>query len=136
MRRERVRPDRVTSPKDQRLVLIVGGLLCVGLAVLGWILPIVPATPFLILAAWCFAHSSPRLHRWLIGNRLFGRYLRDYEEGRGLPWTWKAGSLLLVWGSVAVSAVFIARTAWLRLLLVAMALGTTWYTLRLPTRRG
>ncbi len=106
-----------------------------GLAVLGWVLPVVPATPFLILAAWCFARSSPRLHRWLRGNRLFGRLLRDYEEGRGLPWTWKAGMLILIWGSVAFSMAFVARAPWLRLLLSAIALGVTVHILRLPTRR-
>ncbi|MEW6216612.1 MAG: YbaN family protein [Candidatus Bipolaricaulota bacterium] len=125
----------MASPRARRLVLTACGLLCVGLAVLGWILPIMPATPFLLLAAWCFARSSPRLHRWLHGNRLFGRYLRDYEEGRGLPWTWKAATLALIWGSVAFSATFIARATWLRLLLGVTTLGMTWHILRLPTRR-
>lgn len=102
---------------------------------LSWILPILPATPFLLLAAWFFARSSPRLQRWLHENRLFGRYLRDWAEGRGLPWTWKAGTVALIWGSVAFSATFIARATWLRALLAAIALGVTWYIVRLPTRR-
>ncbi len=125
----------MASPRVRRLILTACGLLCVGLAVLGWILPIMPATPFLLLAAGCFARSSPRLHRWLHENRLFGRYLRDYEGGRGLPWTWKAGTLALIWGSVALSATFVARAMWLRLLLGAVALGVSWHILRLPTRR-
>ncbi len=118
-----------------RRLLVLAGLLCVGLAVLGWILPIMPATPFLLLAAWLFARSSPRLHRWLRENRLFGRMIRDYEDGRGLHWTWKVGSLLLIWGSVAFSLAFIARAWWLRLLVLGMAAGVSWHLLRLPTRR-
>lgn len=123
------------TPRTGRLLFTICGLLCLGLAILGWIFPILPATPFLLLAAWLFSRSSPRLHRWLRENRLFGRYLRDYEEGRGLPWTWKAGTLLLIWGSVAFSALFIARAWWLRLLLAAIAIGMTAHILLLPTRR-
>ncbi|MBC7220638.1 YbaN family protein [Candidatus Bipolaricaulota bacterium] len=119
----------------RRLILTACGLLCVGLAVLGWILPIMPATPFLLLAAGCFARSSPRLHRWLHENRLFGRYLRDYAEGRGISPILKAGTIALIWGSVALSATFVARAMWLRLLLGAVALGVSWHILRLPTRR-
>lgn len=118
-----------------RRLLVLAGLLCVGLAVLGWILPIMPATPFLLLAAWLFARSSPRLHRWLRENRLFGRMIRDYEDGRGLPWTWKAGTLLLIWGSVGLSLALVARAWWLRLLVLGMAAGVSWHLLRLPTRR-
>lgn len=124
----------MASPRTKRRLLTGCGLLCLGLAVLGWILPIVPATPFLLLGAWCFARSSPRLHRWLRENRLFGRYLRDYEDGRGVPRTWKVGTLALIWGSVALSAALVARATWLRLLLAAIALGMTWRILRLPTR--
>lgn len=94
-----------------------------------------PGTLFFLLAAWCFARGSPRLHRWLFENRLFGRYLRDYDEGRGLPWTWKVATLALIWGSAAFSATIVARATWLRLLIGAIALGTTWHILRLPTRR-
>ncbi len=125
----------MASPHPPRLVLVGCGLLCLALAVVGGILPIVPTTPFLLLAAWCFARSSPRLHAWLRENRQFGRYLRDYEDGRGLPWTWKAGTLVLIWGSVAFSATLIARATWLRALLVAIAAGVSWHILRLPTRR-
>ena len=106
-----------------------------GLAILGWILPVLPATPFLLLAAWLFARSSPRLHRWLHENRLFGRYLRDYAEGRGLSPALKAGTIALIWGSVAFSAAVVARAAWMRALLAAVTVGMTWHILRLPTRR-
>lgn len=64
----------------QRPIFLVGGILCVALATLGLFLPLLPTTPFLLLAAWCFSHSSERLHGWLRGQRVFGPILRDWEE--------------------------------------------------------
>lgn len=109
--------------------------MCTGLAILGFILPIVPATPFLLLAAWCFARSSHRFHRWLLGHRWFGQYIRDYQSGRSIPRIVKVGTILLLWTSVITSALLVAEAAWMRALLLAVALGVTWHVARLPTRR-
>ena len=58
------------------------GILFVVLGAIGAVLPLLPTTPFVLVAAWCFARSSPRLHRWLLESRLFGPMLRDWEENR------------------------------------------------------
>lgn len=58
------------------------GLLFVGIGAVGAVLPLLPTTPFILLAAWCFARSSPRLHGWLMTSELFGPLLRDWEEKR------------------------------------------------------
>lgn len=61
------------------LWLALGGMF-LGLGLLGVVLPVLPTTPFLLLAAGCFARSSPRLHGWLLGHRLFGPPIRNWEE--------------------------------------------------------
>jgi uncharacterized membrane protein YbaN (DUF454 family) len=61
------------------LWLAMGGLF-LGLGLLGVVLPVLPTTPFLLLAAGCFAKSSPRLHGWLLSHRLFGPPIRNWEE--------------------------------------------------------
>ncbi len=106
-----------------------------GLAILGSILPIVPTTPFLLLAAWCFARSSPRFHRWFLGNRWFGQYIRDYQSGRGIPRIVKVGTILLLWASIITSALLVVEATWMRALLIAVAAGVTWHVARLPTLR-
>lgn len=68
-----------------RLLYLAAGLVSLAVGVAGIVLPLVPTTPLVLLAAYCFARSSRRLHGWLIGHPRFGRYVSDFESGRGIP---------------------------------------------------
>ena len=85
----------------RRKLWIAAGLVFTGIAVLGVALPILPTTPFLLLASWCFARSSPRLQAWLRQSKLFGPMLADWERERGVRLPVKVGAL----GSVALAIV-------------------------------
>jgi hypothetical protein len=85
----------------RRKLWIAAGLVFTGIAVLGVALPILPTTPFLLLASWCFARSSPRLQAWLRQSKLFGPMLADWERERGVSLPVKVGAL----GSVALAIV-------------------------------
>ncbi len=121
-----------------RLLLISFGLISVGFGIVGAFIPVLPTTPFLLLAAACFARSSARLHRWLHENRLFGRYLRDYREGRGLPLGHVIVTLTLLWGGIGYSAFSVvpADQLWLRLVLLAIAVAVTVHILRVSRRKN
>ncbi|EIM37390.1 hypothetical protein PGS1_09345 [Enterobacter cloacae subsp. cloacae GS1] len=69
----------------QRTILIIIGWLAVVLGTLGVVLPLLPTTPFILLAAWCFARSSPRFHHWLLYRSWFGGYLRHWQKHRAMP---------------------------------------------------
>jgi uncharacterized membrane protein YbaN (DUF454 family) len=68
-------------PAPLRLLLAVFALLCIALGVVGIFVPGMPTTVFIIIAAWAAARSSPRLHAWLMGHRLFGPLLRNWQDG-------------------------------------------------------
>ncbi|MBU1242632.1 YbaN family protein [Myxococcota bacterium] len=121
----------------RRALLIAAGLLCVALATAGVFLPILPTTPFLLLAAACFARSSERLYRWLHENRWFGPFLTRYRAGLGIPLLSKLMILMLLWITLAASA-FLAmpdRLWWVRLILLAVGAGVTTHLLWIPTYR-
>jgi uncharacterized protein len=118
----------------RRSLLIAAGLLSTALAVLGIFLPLLPTVPLLLLAAACFARSSPRCHAWLREHRHFGPVLAAYQDGEGIPRRAKVTALLLIWTSIPLSVLFLVDATWLRLLLVLVALAVTLYLLWLPTR--
>ncbi len=116
-----------------RLMLIAAGMICVGLGALGIILPGLPTTPFLLLAAYCFARSSERFHSWLLNHRWFGGYVRNFEQGRGMTRKAKAGTLLLMWLSFGVTIIFFVPVLWGQVGMFLLAIAVSTYLLRLPT---
>lgn len=118
-----------------RNLLIVGGTISVVLALVGIVVPLLPTTPFLLLAAACYARSSDRFHRWLLSNRLFGSYIRNYREGRGMPAREKAVTLVLLWLTILVTAILFLEVWWGRLILLAVAAVVTSHILRIKTAR-
>jgi uncharacterized membrane protein YbaN (DUF454 family) len=125
------------SPKSylsiQRWLLIIIGLIAVGVATVGIFVPLLPTTPFYLLAAACFFRSSDRLYRWLIGNKWCGPYIRNYREHRAIPRHAKIIALILLWGTIGHAVLAVLGHLWLRILLVAIAAGVTVYLLRLKT---
>lgn len=116
-----------------KIWLNVIGCIAVLLAVLGVFLPLLPTTPFLLLASACFARGSERLHRWLLNNKLFGEYLRNVESGRGIPLRAKITAIALLWASLAFSLFEVQGLA-LKGVLIAVGVGVTIYLARfVPT---
>lgn len=103
----------------KRVLLIILGWICVVLATLGVVLPLLPTTPFLLLAGWCFARSSPRFHHWLLHRSWFGSYLRHWQQHRALPKGAKPKAVALILVTFAVSIYFVPLL-WVRILLLCM----------------
>jgi uncharacterized protein len=123
----------MTNAALRRGFLVAIGLSAVGLGTLGVFVPLLPTTPFLLLAAACFIRSSDRLYDWLIHHRWFGSYIRNYREHGAITPAAKIVSLTLLWSTIGYSAAFVARAWWLRGLLAVIAVGVTSHLLILKT---
>lgn len=119
----------------KKTLLIIAGSLCVALSILGMVLPVLPTTPFLLLAAICYERSSPRFYNWLITNRWFGKYIRNYRGGRGIPLREKLVTLVILWASIGYGVVYVTENLWLRIILIGVASGVTIHLTRVKTLR-
>lgn len=122
-------------PAWERALWVVGGLVFVAVGAVGVVVPGLPTTPMLLLAAACFARSSPRLYHWLLTNRTFGPLIADYRAGRGVSRRVKASALSMMGLFVAFALLVPLRGRPAPSLAVALAaLVGAAYVLRLPTR--
>lgn len=110
-----------------KILLITCGTISVALGVLGLFLPLLPTTPFLLLAAACYARSSEKLYDWLLGNRWFGEYIRNYRERKGIPLKRTAVAIALLWLTIGYTAIVAVSLLWVRIILLAIACGVTFH---------
>ena len=119
-----------------RSALLVIGWLAVLLGVIGIFLPVLPTTPFLLLAAACFVRSSRRFYDWLVMHPRLGPWFRDYLEGNGIPLKAKIYAIATMWLSIGVSC-WLVPFIWARAGMLVSATLVTLYILRqrtLPAR--
>ena len=114
-----------------RLLFALLGGLSLGLGVLGAFLPVLPTTPFVLLSAFCFGKSSPRVHAWLVNHRWFGGMIRDWQTHRGLRPHVRRRALWLMAASFTLS-IYLVPLWWVRGLLVLTFMVLALWMLRLP----
>ena len=115
-------------------LLIAAGFLSLGLGTIGIVLPVLPTTPFLLLAAYCFLRSSKRLHHWLLHHPLFGRYIYHYLQYRAVKKSAKITAIALLWPSLLFSMYLVGKP-WVAVMLVIIGSAVTWHILSLKTYR-
>jgi uncharacterized membrane protein YbaN (DUF454 family) len=125
---------RVARSPLTRVALAMLGLVFLGIGVLGYIVPGLPGTLFLLIAAWLFSMSHPRLYEWMMTNRWFGSTLSDYRNGLGIPRRIKVIAVTAIIVSVGASVVFAIDNPWARTGLVLFGAYGVWFVLTRPTR--
>jgi uncharacterized membrane protein YbaN (DUF454 family) len=116
-----------------RYVLLAIGWLSVALGVIGIFLPVLPTTPFLLLAAACFMRSSKRFYLWLVNHRQLGPWIVDYLEGQGIPLKGKVYAISLMWLSIGLSC-YLVPLFWARAFMLSSAVLVSLYILKQKTR--
>ena len=125
-------PERTVKSRLARACLLVLGLLLTALATVGAFLPVLPTTPFLLLAAACFARSSPPFHRRLLANRVFGPTIAQWQHDHTVPREAKRKAYGLVVVTFAISIAVVDAT-WLRGMLAGLGIGLIAFLAWLPT---
>jgi uncharacterized protein len=117
-----------------RAVLVVAGTACVGLGILGLFLPLLPTTPFLLLAAACYARASERFYNWLLNNRTFGPTIREWRRYRSIPYRTKLTAIALMSLTLGSSIVFFVRNPYLQAALTLLGIAMAVWMYRIPSR--
>ena len=118
-----------------RTLLIFFGTLFVSIGIIGIFVPVLPTTPFLLLAAACYARSSERFYNGLMNNRVFGSYIRNYWEGRGVPLKVKIISILFLWSAISFSILLVVSNIIIRIILIGIAIAVTVHIAMIRDRR-
>jgi len=117
-----------------RVFLVILGTLCVIAGVIGIFLPILPTTPFMLLAAWCYARSSSRFYNWIMNNRVFGPIIREWRLYRSIPRRAKLSAMIIMPLTFGISIVFFVPIFWVQVALMCLCLGMLYFIWRIPVR--
>ena len=119
----------------KKILLVILGSICLGLAILGVFLPVLPTTPFLLLSAALYARSSQKLYDWLLNHKIFGEYIRSFREDKSIPLNIKILSINTMWLVMLYSIFCIVNEKWyLQVMLAGIALGVSIYIISFPTK--
>lgn len=113
------------TSKPKKILLIIAGTFFVGIGIIGIFIPILPTTPFILIAAALYARSSQKFYKWIINNKVFGRYIKNYREGKGIPLIIKISTIALLWITIGCSALFAVEILFIRIIMILIALGVT-----------
>lgn len=125
--------NKVVKNPILRALLFMVGWLSVALGVIGIFLPVLPTTPFLLLAAACFIRTSPKFYDWLVQHPKLAKYLIYYLEGKGIPLKGKVYTLITLWTTIIISAFILLDSQIVRVILPTVALLVSIYIMRQPT---
>jgi uncharacterized membrane protein YbaN (DUF454 family) len=117
-----------------RVMLVAAGTLCVGLGIVGLFMPVLPTTPFLLLAAACYARASSRFYNWLLNNRTFGPTIREWRRYRSIPYRTKLTAIALMAVTLTSSIVFFVRSPALQAALAVLGVLLAVWMYRIPSR--
>lgn len=119
-----------------KLLYTLSGSIALALGVTGIFVPLLPTTPFLLLAAALYFRGSPRLYEWLLSRKRLGPYIRQFREDKAIPLRGKVIAVSSTWLTLLYGVFFLVPQVGLKLLLIALAGGITYHILSLKTLKA
>lgn len=114
---------------------LISGFLLVAIGVIGIFLPLLPTTIFLILASICFLKSSPKANEWLRNHKVLGVYIDNYQNKTGLTRNAKIANIITLWISISLSAIFLTDELYIKIILLAIAIGVSIHLVMIKTKK-
>ena len=121
------------SEKLKRGLFIVAGTISLIIGTIGIVIPILPTTPFLLIATACYLRGSEKLHNWMLNNRVIGEFIKNYKEGKGISIKHKIFTITLLWLTIMISTLYVVSLLYIRIILVIIATIVTTHIFSLPT---
>ena len=118
-----------------KYILIICGFISLFLGIIGIFLPLLPTTPFVLLAAICFAHSSPKIYNKMINVKFIGKVIQDYREGKGMRKSAVSISISFLWIMLLISYFLSLKILWVKYLLLVVGVGVTLHILQLRKKQ-
>ena len=109
----------------KRLLFVILGTIFLVVGIVGILVPVLPTTPFLLLAASFYARGSRKFHNWLLNNRILGAYLKHYVNGKGISLRVKLLTILLLWSAISFTVAFVIDELVVRIILILVAIGVS-----------
>ena len=114
-------------------ILIASGTISLVIGIIGIFIPLLPTTPFLLLAAACYIRGSKKFYNKLIKNKWLGEYIKNYQEGRGVPLYIKMITILLLWFTIIFSTFIIVTNLFIQIIFIIIAIGVTVHIIKIKT---
>jgi hypothetical protein len=114
-------------------LLVVSGTFFLVLGVIGIFIPLLPTTPFLLLAAACYIKGSKKFYDWLIKNRWLGQYIKNYQDGKGIPFKVKIITIIVLWLTIIISTILFVSNLIIQIILFIIAIGVTIHIIKIKT---
>lgn len=130
-----MKEQTITISPFAKYFYLTSGFLLVAIGVIGIFLPLLPTTIFLIFASACFVKGSPRANEWLRNHKVLGAYLKNYQDKSGLTIKAKVFNISFLWIMILSSVYFFTEEFFIRLLLIAIAVGVTIHLLMVKTKK-
>jgi hypothetical protein len=125
---------KISKNEPIRQIWFVLGLISVGLGIAGYILPVMPGTTFILIAAYCFSRSNEIWYNKLINNKYFGQTIKDFKAGLGMSLKAKITAIIMIWTSIGISFYF-ASNVYVRIFLIACLAVAVYCVLRQKTKK-
>jgi uncharacterized membrane protein YbaN (DUF454 family) len=114
-------------------LLVTSGTLFLALGVIGIFIPLLPTTPFLLLAAACYIRGSKKFYDWLIKNRWLGEYIKNYQDDKGVPFKVKIITIIVLWLTIIISSILFVSNLIIQIILFIIAIGVTIHIIKIKS---